>query len=46
MCVLTEHTIKSNMGIFYPDSCDSKSHVDTVPLWIESQDENDYRGSW
>lgn len=40
MCVRTEHKMKSTMGIIVVVVGDSKSHVDTVPVGIDSHDEN------
>lgn len=42
MCVRTEHKMKSTIGIIVLVVGSSKSHVDTVPVWIEIHDENDY----
>lgn len=46
MCVRTEHKIKSTVGFIVLVVGDSKSRVTTVPVWVESHDENGYLSSW
>lgn len=49
MCERTEHKIKSTIGIIVMVVGDvtsqQKSHVETIPVWIQSYDENGYLGT-
>lgn len=45
MCVRIEHKMKSTIWIIVLAVGDSKSRVITVPVWIDSHDENGSHGS-